>query len=418
MYLIRDEEEDSLGLPSGPQEVPLYITDRNFDTDDEGRLTGRMLHKTVVIHREPMEQMRAFTGPFTLVNGVVWPYLQVSPRWYRFRVVNAANTRQYRFSLTDEDGRVVPDGAVYQIGSDQGLLAEPVPVTAQDGLTLAVAERADLLIDFSAFRGRRLRLVNTNPNPDPGPWPQVMEFRVDRGAVQDSFVLPERLADSAPAKSPSTVGTDRLVVLTTMGPGQALCWEMEKTDAPSGDLPTDGIVQIKEEDGSLTTYRRRSADFYDPVRFFARTRSWERWRFLHAAPSGWAHPMHIHAISFRVVSRDLYDVSGFESFAMPEGGIGCGTSTPLRRTGAGVIQPNEGGWKDTVRVGAGELVTVEGYFGDSSGKYVYHCHMLEHEDMGMMRQFVILPEQIYDVGMSMPMPMSASSQNQEMEMRE
>ncbi|TPQ24081.1 multicopper oxidase domain-containing protein [Streptomyces sporangiiformans] len=178
---------------------------------------------------------------------------------------------------------------------------------------------------------------------------------------------------------------DRLIVLTPMGPGQALCWELEKTAAPSGALPLDGIVQIKEADGSLTTYRRRAADFYDPVRFFVRTRSWERWRFLHAATSGWAHPMHIHATSFRVVSRDVYDVSGFTSFTTASGDIGCGTATPMRRTGAHMVPPGERGWKDTVRVGAGELVTVDGYFGDSSGRFVYHCHMLEHEDMGMMR---------------------------------
>ncbi len=405
MYLVRDEEEDALGLPGGAYEVPLMLADRNLETDGEGLLTGRLLHKTIVVRSEPLVQMRAFTGPFTTVNGVIWPYLRVEPRWYRFRVVNAANTRQYRLTLTDENGRAAPAGSVYQIGTDHGLLTEPVPVDPADGLTLGSAERADLLIDFSAFRGRRLRLTNTNPSPDPGPWPQVMEFRVDERPVHDPFTLPRRLSDGSleddGTGTPATPHhpTERLVVLTPMGPGQALCWEMEKTEAPAGELPADGIVQIKEDDGSLTTYRRAAADFYDPVRFFVRTRGWERWRFLHAAPSGWPHPMHIHATSFRVVSRESYDVSGFTSFSMPDGGIGCGTASPLRRTGAGTVPPGERGWKDTVRVGAGELVTVDGYFGDWAGKFVYHCHMLEHEDMGMMRQFVVLPGQIQDIGM-------------------
>ncbi len=404
LYLIRDDEEKALGLPGGPYEIPLFLTDRNFETDEEGRLTGRFLHKTVVIRREPMMQMRAFTGPFTLVNGVVWPYLRVAPRWYRFRVVNGANTRQYRLSLTDEEGRAVPDGTVHQIGTDHGLLPEPVPVTADDGLTLGSAERADLLIDFSAFRGRRLRLVNTNSSPEPGAWPQVMEFRVGKSPAPDAFTLPRRLAGTATARPKRHEKVvDRLVVLTPMGPGQALCWEMEKTDVPSGELPQDGIVQVREDDGSLTTYRRAAANFHDPVRFFVRARSWERWRFLHVAPSGWAHPMHIHATSFQVVSRELYDVSGFKAFTMPDGNIGCGTATPLKRTGDGVVPPGERGPKDTVRVGAGELVTVEGYFGDSSGRFVYHCHMLEHEDMGMMRQFVVQPAAIHHVGMHMNM---------------
>ncbi|WSQ06996.1 multicopper oxidase domain-containing protein [Streptomyces sp. NBC_01231] len=406
MYLVRDEEEDALGLPGGAYEIPLMLADRNLETDNEGRLTGRLLHKTIVVHSEPLVQMRAFTGPFTTVNGVIWPYLRVEPRWYRFRVVNGANTRQYRLTLTDENGQAVPSGSVYQIGTDHGLLTEPVPVDGADGLTLGSAERADLLIDFSAFRGRRLRLTNTNPNPDPGPWPQVMEFRVGERPVRDPFTLPRRLSDGSldddgtgtPAAPQHP--TERLVVLTPMGPGQALCWEMEKTEAPSGELPADGIVQIKEDDGTLTTYRRAAADFHDPVRFFVRTRGWERWRFLHVAPSGWPHPMHIHATSFRVVSRESYDISGFTSFSMPDGGIGCGTTAPLRRTGAGTVPPSERGWKDTVRVGAGELVTVDGYFGDWAGKFVYHCHMLEHEDMGMMRQFAVLPGQIQDIGMS------------------
>jgi spore coat protein A len=91
-----------------------------------------------------------------------------------------------------------------------------------------------------------------------------------------------------------------------------------------------------------------------------------------------------------VTSRELYDVSGFTSFPMEDGGIGCGTATPLKWTGAGEVSPSEQGWKDTVRVGAGELVTVDGYFGDSSGKFVYHCHMLEHEDHGLMTQFEVV----------------------------
>ncbi|MGW0615442.1 multicopper oxidase family protein [Streptomyces sp. NPDC002788] len=220
LYLIRDEQEDALGPPSSPYEVPLFIADRNLDTDAEGRLTGRLLHKTAVVHREPMLQMRAFTGPFTQVNGVIWPYLHVAPRWYRFRVVNAANTRQYRLTLTDEDGQPIPAGTVRQIGTDHGLLPEPVPLE-DNSLTLCSAERAELLVEFSAFAGKRLRLVNTNANPDPGPWPQVMEFRVDARPAHDPFVLPLRLSTGAPAPQSAALdrpGQDRLVVLTTRAP--------------------------------------------------------------------------------------------------------------------------------------------------------------------------------------------------------
>ncbi|MGR6974247.1 multicopper oxidase family protein [Streptomyces cynarae] len=401
MYVIRDDEEDSLGLPGGRYEVPLLLADRNLETDADGNLTGRLLHKTAIIQSEPLLWLRGFTGPFTMVNGTIWPYLDVEARWYRFRVVNGANTRQYRLALVDEDGKPVPSGSVQQIGTDGGLLPRPVPV--DDSVTLGAAERADLLIDFAAFRGRRLRLVNTNGNPDPGPWPQVMEFRVSSTRVRDPFVLPRQLSRSYRRLSGSALPehTDRLVVLTPQGPGQSLCWEMEKTEDVPGELPADGIVQVKEKDGSVTTYRRTASDFYDPLRFFVRARSWERWRFLHVAPSGWPHPMHIHTTRFQVLDRQTYDVSGFKSFTMADGSIGCGTATPVAWTGAGSVSPAEEGWKDTVRANAGELVTVAGYFGDAAGKYVYHCHMLEHEDMGMMRQFVVLPGQIHDVMASM-----------------
>lgn len=397
MYLIRDAEEDALGLPSGAHEVPLFITDINLDTDDGGRLTGRLLHKTTVIQTKPLLWMRAFTGPFTMVNGVVWPYLDVEPRWYRFRVFNGANTRQYRLALVDSDGKSVPAGSVHQIGTDSGLLPEPVPVG--DSVTLGCAERADLLINFAAFRGRSLRLVNTNPDPDPGPWPQVMEFRVSSGRVHDPFTLPRRLSSSFVRLTESTLPKhqDRLVVLTPQGPGQSLCWEMEQTDEVPDHLPADGIVQIQEKDGSVTTYRRMAVDFYDPVRFFVRARSWERWRFLHVIASSWAHPMHIHTTSFQILDRQKYDVSGFTTFTQDDGSIGCGTKKPVKWTGTGTVPPAEEGWKDTVRANAGESVTVAGYFGDSSGKFVYHCHMLEHEDMGMMRPFVVLPGQIQDI---------------------
>ncbi|MDG9709467.1 multicopper oxidase family protein [Streptomyces sp. DH10] len=397
MYIIRDDEEDALGLPSGPYEVPLLLADRNLETDDDGNLTGRLLHKTAVIQSEPLLWLRGFTGPFTMVNSTIWPHLDVKPRWYRFRVVNGANTRQYRLALIDEDGKPVPTGSVHQIGTDDGLLPRPVPV--DDGVTLGAAERADLLIDFSAFQGRRLRLVNTNGNPDPGPWPQVMEFRVSSARVSDPFVLPKQLSRGYKRLTESNLPehSDRLVVLTPQGPGQALCWEMEKTEDVPDTLPADGVVQVQERDGGVTTYRRTASDFYDPVRFFVRARSWERWRFLHVAPSGWAHPMHIHTTSFQILERQTYDVSGFKIFTMDDGSLGCGTATPVAWTGTGTVSPAEEGWKDTVRANAGELVTVAGYFGDTSGKYVYHCHMLEHEDMGMMRQFVVLPEQIHHV---------------------
>jgi FtsP/CotA-like multicopper oxidase with cupredoxin domain len=193
LWIIRDQRERELGLPEGPPfEVPLLIQDRNFDLDDSGRLTGQLVHKT-----DP-EVMEAFP-PFTVVNGKVWPRLEVHAATYRFRVLNGSNARTYRLVLL-HDGQ--PElHRITQIGTDHGLLRTPARVPP-DGLVLASAERADLLVDFSGLEpGSELTLLNTAAAPfdgapfpaanahnaaDPGrmlPYPQVMRFRVVPGPV-------------------------------------------------------------------------------------------------------------------------------------------------------------------------------------------------------------------------------------------
>ena len=153
LWIVRDEREREIGLPEGPPyEVPLLIQDRNFETDDKGQLTGRLLHKT-----DP-EVMEAFP-PFTVVNGKIWPELEVHQAEYRFRVLNGSNARTYRLVLF-RDGR--PElNRIMQIGPDHGLLSSAIRVPS-DGLTLASAERADLLIDFSDLQaGSELTLYDT-----------------------------------------------------------------------------------------------------------------------------------------------------------------------------------------------------------------------------------------------------------------
>ncbi len=142
-YLVRDDEEDALQLPCGEREIPLLLADRNLDTDEDGRLNGRLLHKTVVVQQQNPETGKPvstpFTGPYTTVNGRIWPFAEVADGWYRFRLVNASNARIYELVLVDEDGNPVP-GVLHQIGSDGGLLPRPVPVGFDAALpTLTVA---------------------------------------------------------------------------------------------------------------------------------------------------------------------------------------------------------------------------------------------------------------------------------------
>ncbi|GGV06449.1 O-aminophenol oxidase PhsA [Streptomyces spectabilis] len=411
-YLVRDDEEDALQLPSGKREIPLLLADRNLDTDEDGRLTGRLLHKTTIIDPKNPETGKPvtlpFTGPYTTVNGRIWPYADVAPGWYRFRLVNASNARVYDLVLIDEDGRPVP-GAVHQIGSDGGLLPRPVPLDfgATEGssptLTVAPAERFDLLVDFRALAGKRLRLVNKGPNAAPGVpdvagnvrYPHVMEFRVGRGGgAQETFRLPEVLSGSFRPIGHGVPHGHRLIVLTppaTKGAGgHPEMWEMtEVKDPGSIPIPADGVIQVRGPDGALKTYRRTARTFNDGLGFTIAEGAYEQWSFLNlAVRPNVTHPMHIHLADFQLLGRDAYDASGFDP------AVG-GTRAPVAHDPATPIPiaPNERGWKDVFLVPGGQLLRVIGRFDGAYGRFMYHCHLLEHEDMGMMRPFVVLPKE-------------------------
>src|SRR5690348_8219735 len=205
LWIVRDDRERELELPEGPPfEVPLLIQDRNFDLDEQGRLTGRLLHKT-----DP-DVMEAFP-PFTVVNGKVWPLLEVRPATYRFRVLNGSNARTYRLVLL---GDGVPElERITQIGTDHGLLRTPVSVPA-DGLVLASAERADLLVDFSDLAsGSELTVLNTAAAPFDGsafPAAEAESARPRRPAsVSGGAAHPGRRGGDEPTLDPARAG-DRL----------------------------------------------------------------------------------------------------------------------------------------------------------------------------------------------------------------
>ncbi|HEV7828680.1 MAG TPA: multicopper oxidase domain-containing protein [Pseudonocardiaceae bacterium] len=387
MYLIRDAEESELRLPHGDHEVPLIIADRNLDTDVGGNLTGRLLHKVGILSTQPEKVTLPFLGPFTLVNGVIWPHFDVEARWYRFRLLNASNSRFYTLALHDEKGVTVA-GALRQIGTDGGLLPAPL---ALDEITLAPAERADVLVDFSAFQGRSLTLANTlSPPLDPGtgtPNPDLLQFRVSTRSVHEDFRLPAKLSTSFVRLTHDTVPEHmhRWLVLTLPAGRHPEMWEMVEIDQPPAKSPTDGIVQVTMSSGAVKTLQRVSRDFKDAPNFYVDYNGWEQWSILNASPV--THPIHIHLIQFQALSRDAYDITGFD----PAKG---GTSTPLVPKGSLPVDPNEQGWKDVIRVGGGQLVRVAGQFGGANGRYVYHCHILEHEDEGMMRTFVVMPKQV------------------------
>ncbi|MEO3811827.1 multicopper oxidase domain-containing protein [Sphaerisporangium sp. B11E5] len=399
MYILRDDEEESLGLPKGKYEIPLILCDRNFDLDANKRPTGQLLHKVEIA--SPMKIVVPFAGPYTLVNGVVWPYLDVSPKWYRFRLLNMSNSRVYRLVVLDEQNQVVP-GALKVIGTDQGLLGAPAPLTGP--LVLSPAERVDVLVDFKELAGKTLRLVDTRPGITPGQpdlsnninEPDVMQIRVARGPVGDRFTLPATVSPTFKRITHDDVPADhthRWIVLTRPGaPADAEQWEMAEVDPATVQIPGDGIIQLQTADGQVKTLKRISKNFQDTANFLIERGKWEIWRFIDLG--GPPHPMHLHAVDFHVLSRDIYDVSGWSRSVR-------GTTKPVKYVRQGTLEPHELGRKDVIRIAGGEgftgeLITIAVQF-NAVGRFVYHCHTLEHE-VHMMRPFVVMPTEMMKFG--------------------
>ncbi|MGA7157174.1 MAG: multicopper oxidase [Acidobacteriaceae bacterium] len=324
MMLIRDRHEDALDLPSGTYEIPLTFYDRNFSAD------GQLFYPTSGDPEHPW--VPEFAGDAILLNGKIRPYLDVEPRLYRFRVLNAANSRFLALSL----GHGQP---FHQIGSDQGLLSAPVQLTY---LNLAPAERADLLIDFSHAEGQNLHLLH-------GAF-EILQFRVARKA-------------SAPARSQVVPAALRPVVRTP----------------DSASTVTRTILLNEQLNGVGNSMRMliNHKRWHEPVTEQPRIDTTEIWEFVNLTED--THPMHLHLVRFQVLDRRLFDVFAYQN------------SKNLRYLAAADLpEANEMGWKDTVQCPPGMITRIIVRFEGFTGKYLYHCHILEHESNDMMRPFEVI----------------------------
>lgn len=142
------------------------------------------------------------------------------------------------------------------------------------------------------------------------------------------------------------------------------------------------MISVQDESGAVVNYRTAAERFEDTVNFIVADGSTEVWHFLNLTKS--THPMHVHLVQFQAIGRELYDVGGFD-------GKTFATQSPVRFKKRLELAANELGPKDTIRVNPGEKVSIALTFQGCTGRYMYHCHMLEHEDMDMMRPFVVMP---------------------------
>jgi spore coat protein A len=406
LWIVRDDVERALGLPEGPPfEVPLLLQDRNFGEDGLGRLTGQLVHKT-----DP-GTMEAF-APFTTVNGKVWPLLEVQPSTYRLRALNGSNARTFRLVLMRE-GRPELE-RITQIGTDGGLLQASVAVPS-DGLVLASAERADLLVDFSDLQpGSELTLLNTARVPFDGapfpassaeqaadldgllPYPDVMRFVVVPGPSH-RLALPRRLAsDFGPPTADERAGAVRraIALIEQELEGAVNMLTMRELAAVADGDTTEPVITIVDpDDQTIVRFRTVACHFEDTVTFFPMLDQYEIWQIINL--TGDTHPIHIHLNPFQPLARHAVTVD------VPEGGITDRTTEATVRYGRGpddelehTLDANELGLKDTIRVNPNEIVEIAVRFETYSGRYMYHCHILEHEDRDMMRPIVIMPMQL------------------------
>ncbi|MCB0534570.1 MAG: multicopper oxidase domain-containing protein [Lewinellaceae bacterium] len=400
-YLLRDDNELGLGLPSGAYERGIVFQDRNFDNagqfkryDQGGESEGDCqdasggapldMDEPILAHPEftpipPNSTNAEFFGDYILVNAMAWPQMPVEPRQYRLRLLNGADSRFFALEFKDGNGNIIP---FLQIGTDNGLLPSPVQINS---LVMGPGERADVLVNFALATNPNVTLFNYGPDaPFKGnnfnfdgsrPTGQLMQFKVilplNPGIPPTNFT---QASDLRPAIVPmSGIKTRKLVLFEGRDQYCRLRPQLGILDENS---PVNGSLMWDE----CTTENPQVNDI-------------EYWDIYNATED--AHPMHLHLVSFQILGRAPFE--GDVTFVETGDPISGGTKQILTLDGPPPVFPggwnapaNEKGWKDTGIVPPGEVMRVVAKF-DRAGKYVWHCHILSHEDHEMMRNFIVGP---------------------------
>jgi len=324
LIIIHDAEENSLDLPQGQYDLPIVIQDRAFDESNQ-----------FIYATSRMDQMMGFLGNTLLINGLIQEKISVEARSYRLRLLNGSNSRIYKIAWSDKSPLVI-------IGTDGGLLEEPI---YREYITLAPAQRIDAWVDFSKYPiGSTLELVNQSNSTPGGNNPfTITSFSIGNDA-SDTTSLPPTLSRIAPHDPSKAVnaGSPRLFSLQM---GMRMVWNINGRTFEMEDVASNEKVKL----GDL-----------------------ELWQFENTGGQGMGmllpHPMHIHGLQFQIIDRQI-DPRYQDIYSSISDGL------------------IDAGWHDTVLVMPGEKVTVLMRFEDFEGLYLYHCHNLEHEDMGMMRNY-------------------------------
>jgi spore coat protein A len=374
-YMLRDTVDKTARagyIPPIAYEMPIVIQDRTFTP------TGQFYFPAVGLNPEHPYWMPEFFGDTIMVNGLVWPNMNVKQGQYRLRLLDGSNARFYTLSFSNKMPFTV-------IGSDGGYLPAPVTVTE---LTIGPGERYDVIVDFSLVPANsKLILKNTAAAPfkggggggtpaNPQTVGQIMQFTV-LGTTGWIPTAPIPAALNTIPVLPTPTVTRQMTLLEVMGPGGPLevLLDGKKWGAPVSETPTLG--------------------------------STEEWIIVN--PTADTHPIHLHLTQFQLVSRQPFQVNKYvKAWTLLNGmpPVTSVTNPPYQLYLQGKLKgpnPEEMGWKDTIQMNPGEVTIIRVRFApiDGSGSYpfdatvgpgyVWHCHILDHEDNEMMRPYLVVP---------------------------
>lgn len=394
-YFLRDDNELGLissgVLPADPYEVEIVIQDRMFDPD--GQLfypaykgdpayadfidgEGAILPPEIFPDNGGPTALAEFFGDIILVNGKAWPKLDVEPRKYRFRFLNGSDSRFYILKFANGGSYE----NFYVIGTDDGLLPSPVTKTE---LVFAPGERYDVIVDFTGLENSQIVLENWGPDePFGGGEPGVDFDPADpqtTGKIMRFDVLPT--SNNTYAEASVTTGTSLRPAITPL--------------VPTGETRNLVLFEGTDEFGRLQpllgTLDEGSLAWFAPITENPMLDDVEVWEVYNA--TGDAHPIHLHLVSFQIIDRRPFD-GEVEEKDQPQhnGTYGVGgklEASSITFTGPAVgPEDHEKGWKDTAVMYPGEVTRVIAKF-DRVGRYVWHCHILSHEDHEMMRPFEV-----------------------------
>jgi spore coat protein A len=410
-YIVRDSTEEALNLPKGSYEIPLVIQDKSFNQDGSLHYEATSLlnassgNQQTDASGNPVQTSKPeFFGNVITVNGKAWPYLDVEPRKYRFRMLNGSDSRFYNIWLEARNAAgtsvAIPAGTVTQIGNDGGLLPASVAIgdSHDNALLLALAERADVVVDFSKLpTGTSITMRNDAPTPFPGGDPvaaattgRIMQFRITK----------------------TLNGTDTSVVPATLRSAPVLGITTNTRYVDLQETMENGVLVYDPSTGTALQRLRillNGLPFDAPVTEKPRLNAVEEWVIINNTVD--MHPMHLHLVDFEVVEKGSI-VPGAYTPANGSGGMPSVAAGGLRPNaepdqnpviGSAPanshyrVQPHELGQKDTVRVPpANDIIGSQGYVKikakfDRLGTYMWHCHILAHEDHEMMRPFMVIP---------------------------